>query len=389
MDAPVHGKRVGLHVARQRYRCGKCGKIALQPLVLVDEKHKATTRLIDFIKDESLKRTFTSVARDVGLSEGTVRSIFKARIAALEKTYDPITPAWLGIDEVNILRPRCVLSNVGERTIIDLLETRTKVAVVNRLSRLSNKQRVEVVAIDMWRPYADAARAVLPQAAVIIDKFHVVRLASLALDTVRKSIRTTLSEHHRLKLKGDRFLLLRRAHDLNDFDRLKLETWTNAYPELGAAYVLKERFYEVYDAADRLEAEAKYEAWRASVPSGLQGAYKPLLTATKNWHPEIFNYFDHAHVTNAFTESLNGLIRLINRNGRGYSFDAIRAKILYTKGVRVAPKPLYERSLGNLERMMTDGLSQPLYSLLPTPTRDYGASLSTLTDVFERETETT
>jgi transposase len=46
-----------------------------------------------------------------------------------------------------------------------------------------------------------------------------------------------------------------------------------------------------------------------------------------NRETEIFSYFDHP-ITNAYTESLNNLIRLTNRVGRGYSFSAIRAKLL-------------------------------------------------------------
>ncbi len=46
--------------------------------------------------------------------------------------------------------------------------------------------------------------------------------------------------------------------------------------------------------------------------------------------PEILNYFQHP-VTNAYTESLNNLIRVMNRLGRGYSFEALRAKILFTE----------------------------------------------------------
>jgi transposase len=60
-------------------------------------------------------------------------------------------------------------------------------------------------------------------------------------------------------------------------------------------------------------------------------AFYPLTRAVNNWMPEIMAYFDHP-VTNAYTESLNNLGRVMNRLGRGYSFEALRAKILlYTK----------------------------------------------------------
>lgn len=61
-----------------------------------------------------------------------------------------------------------------------------------------------------------------------------------------------------------------------------------------------------------------------------------------NWRGEIFAYFDHRY-SNA-TEALNGLIKIVNRTGRGYSFRTLRAKMLLSKGVqktRQVPLPNY------------------------------------------------
>ncbi|MFV0085478.1 transposase, partial [Staphylococcus aureus] len=66
-----------------------------------------------------------------------------------------------------------------------------------------------------------------------------------------------------------------------------------------------------------VEAEQYYGAWENSVSDDVAWAFKDLRTAMKNWRPEILNYFDH-RVTNAFIESMNNLIRLMNRIGRGY-----------------------------------------------------------------------
>lgn len=52
-----------------------------------------------------------------------------------------------------------------------------------------------------------------------------------------------------------------------------------------------------------------------------------------NWEKEIFNYFN-SPFTNAYTESLNRLIKTTNNVGRGYSFEALKAKILFTQGYR-------------------------------------------------------
>ena len=57
--------------------------------------------------------------------------------------------------------------------------------------------------------------------------------------------------------------------------------------------------------------------------------FEDLIKAMNNWEEEIFNYFD-SPITNVYTESLNRLIKTMNHVGRGYSFEAFRAKTLFT-----------------------------------------------------------
>jgi hypothetical protein len=105
------------------------------------------------------------------------------------------------------------------------------------------------------------------------------------------------------------------------------------------AYELKERFYEIFDIAKRDEAEKEYKKWLKSIPSPLEKWFKDLVRAVENWNGEIFNYFDY-HVTNAFTESSNAKTRAIHQEGRGYSFKALRAKVLFNaKNLKIREQP--------------------------------------------------
>ena len=81
-----------------------------------------TTRLIRSIQEQSLRRTFVSIAAEVVLDEKTIRNIFHDYVAELEKTHVFQTPRWLGIDELLLVRKqRCILTNVRTGTIIGLL----------------------------------------------------------------------------------------------------------------------------------------------------------------------------------------------------------------------------------------------------------------------------
>lgn len=335
MDTPIHGKRVGVLAFRQRYKCQSCGKTFLQELPDVDESHSMTKRLVKYIEREVFRRTFVALSDDVGVDEKTIRNIFREYVARLEKERVTFAPEWLGVDELKLAGGyRGVFSNVKDRSILELLSNRKKTIVSKFLMGLPGRGEVQLVCMDMWQPYREMVQAIMPQAQVVVDKFHFVRMASQAMETVRKDVREGLTDRQRRQLMHDRFILLRRRKDLEAKDIIILESWLGYFDLLKVAYLLKEELYNIWDLVDRQEAEEQYEAWEAKIDRKIRPAFQPLLTAMGGWHDEIFAYFDH-RATNAYTESLNGLMKLANRMGRGYSFEVIRARILFGNGARV------------------------------------------------------
>ncbi|WP_324254718.1 transposase family protein [Halomonas sp. KAO] len=94
MDTPVHGKRTGIMLNRRRYRCQSCRKTFLELVPHKDNKRQMTHRLIQYIERESLRRTFSGVAEDVGVDEKTIRNIFNDYCERLEKTLKFEMPQW-------------------------------------------------------------------------------------------------------------------------------------------------------------------------------------------------------------------------------------------------------------------------------------------------------
>lgn len=211
MDLPIRLKRVGLQLNRRRYKCRECGSTFWERLISVDEKRSMTKRLLKSIQEQSMSKTFVEVAESVGVDEKTIRNVFKDYVALKEREYQFETPKWLGIDEIHIIRrPRLVLTNIERRTIYDIKPNRNKETVIQRLSEISDRTYIEYVTMDMWKPYKDAVNTILPHAKVVVDKFHVVRMANQALDNVRKSLKAHMSQKERRTLMRERFILLKR-----------------------------------------------------------------------------------------------------------------------------------------------------------------------------------
>lgn len=386
-DLPMHGRRVGIYVSTRRMQCRGCNKTFSESLPEVDEHRRMTRRLIEWIGKQAVKRTFASIADEVGCAEGTVRLIFKDYVASLSEKIRFETPKWIGIDEIHLIRPRGVIANIQNNTIVELLHNRNKDTMVHYLSHLEGRDQVQYVAMDMWKPYRDAVEAVLPQARIIIDKFHVLRMANDAMERIRKGYRETLTPKQRRGLLHDRFVLLKREKDLNDQECLTLSGWIQNYPELGQAYRLKEQFFGIYDAKTKTDALQRYIDWEKSVGPDVRLAYADLIRAWSNWQPYILNYFDHP-VTNAYTESLNNLIRVMNRLGRGYSFEALRAKILFAEGTfkKQNIRPKFERRRS--EDIGADAIGMIGYGTFhqqPTESKEvnYGPDISTLARMIE------
>lgn len=414
-DLPMHGKRVGIYVDPKRFRCQSCGKTFFALLPAVADKRQMTERLVNWIGRQSLKRTFLSLADETGVDEKTIRNIFRDYINELEKQVRFETPKWMGIDEIHLIKPRCVISNIQNNTIVDMLPNRNKDTVSKYLFQMDGKDRIQYVAMDMWTPYRDAVESVLPDARIVIDKFHVVRMANDAMERTRKALRADLSTKQRRGLMHDRFVLLKRERDLDDKERLNLDGWTKNYPTLGNAYRLKEDFYGIYDAKSPEEAMERYEAWYRAISPDIREHFSDIIRAWGNWQPYILGYFEHP-VTNAYTESLNNLVRCLSRLGRGYSFEALRAKILFTEGVHahkqkrpkfekkaqpekvllalpeLAEEPKFDRGVG-LARYTTLNKGFRLPELPKPPQEDqqdaekteknYGADISTLIRLIE------
>ncbi len=220
-DLPIHGKMTGILINRRRYRCLECNKTFLEPLPSMDTRRNVTVRLLHYIEENTVEKTFTSLAEEVGLSEATIRRIFHDHFTEKLKHYHPETPRWLGIDEVHLLSNYCcVLTNIGESCILDLLKNRSKATVMNYLCRMPFRNRVEFVCMDMWQPYREAVEFCLPKAKIIIDKFHVVKGANKALDDVRKAVGRDMKDAERKKLMHSRSLLFKR------FKSLDTSSWT-------------------------------------------------------------------------------------------------------------------------------------------------------------------
>ena len=381
-DLPLHRKPVDIHINTRRYRCKSCGKTFYEALLEINQKRLMTNRLVAWIGEQAIIRTFSSIAEEVGVTEGTIRHIFKGYVAHLEKAFCFEIPIWMGLDEIDIIKPRCIVTNIQSNTIVELLLNRNKDTVARYLNGLAGKNNVQYVAMGIWAPYRDACQTTIPEAKIVIGKRHLVRLANEAMECVRKNLRESLTLKQRRSLAHDRLVLLKRERDLTSYDQLLLSSWSQSYDVLGEAYKLKEQFFQIYDARSSEEAQVRFANWKRNVSPKASSAFSNLVRALDDWMPLILNHFAHPEI-NAYAESLNSLTQITNRLGRGYSFEALRVKILFTEGTHktVEPKVKYRIASGKGSTTVgtKGGTARNFGWSIPTEAKkSSGAEISTL-----------
>lgn len=339
MHTPSLGRPFPFQAHIQRYKCYDCRRTSMQPLPHVDPRHRMTIKCADYIANRCRERTFVELARDTGVDEKTVRNICFVRFGRKLHERQIRSPVMLGIDEVYLKEPgrrykrKCsVLSDIsGGSGYVDLIDGGN---VNHWLWKRRDHHRIKVVLMDMCDSYRRAVVKILPDAKIVVDRFHVAKKVNEALDAVRNAKRRkdlVVAEDAGKRLprikRRDRNILQISRHKLSAKLWLKLDGILKNNPLFFAAWYTKESFYDIWDAKSRQEAEALFDVWKANIPPLVEKQFREVAKTVERWRQEIFAYWV-IPVTNAYTESLNRMIKDMNREGRGYSFRNMRAKAL-------------------------------------------------------------
>ena len=327
-DIPIMGKHTLLHYRKRRYRCPCCNKRFYEPFPLLGRYCRTTSRL-GFYAIHQLRNTqnVSSVARHTGLSPSSVfrwmKDVRYARPHAL--------PQVLSIDEfkgnAQGQKFQAILTDAKKHDLFDVLPNRSQSTLIQYLREFPNRKDVRYVIIDMNRVYKDVVNAFLPNATIVIDRFHVIRYVTWALENVRKRIQKKMHPEKRRYFKRSRRILLSHKNRLSNDNLLALEVMLQQSQDLAVAYYLKELFYSFMASDSRLEAGRQLRKFiLASKVSELE-EFKPALTMIRNWSTYILNAFECPY-SNGYTEGTNNKIKVIKRNAYGYrNFENFRNRI--------------------------------------------------------------
>ncbi len=192
-------------------------------------------------------------------------------------------------------------------------------------------QGIRLAVMDMWKPFRKATVAHAPQAAILYDKFHVLRQLNDAMDEVRKAeYRRLTNQAARQYIKGQKYVLLSHWANLSPDKRQRLKTLLAANKRLHRAYLLKEQFGQLWTYRREPWARRFFEQWRAALRwQRLKPFEQFAAVIERHWDGVAAYCRAENKVPLGFVEGLNNKIRVIQRRCYGLrDEDYLHLKIL-------------------------------------------------------------
>ena len=328
-DCEAFGKKIELVLKKRRYVCTCCNKRFSEPNTFLPKYHRMTSRLIGTVIEKlSDERSFTSVARETGLSVSTVIRIFDRIKYPTLKT----CPSVLSIDEfkgnTGGEKFNVILCDPKSKKVLDILPER-KESYLIKYFKQTDRSRVEYFVSDMWKTYSEIATNFFKDATFLVDKYHWIRQTIWAFEAVRKEAQKHLKADVRKYFKRSRSLLIKRYDSLEPEEKQAVNTMLWYSDEMCEAHSIKEWFFKVLDTKDISKMKQDFKNWLNSVDTTDLKPFKRCVNTYFNWKKGIFNSLE-TPFTNGFTEGCNNKIKVLKRNAYGYRrFDRFRNRILH------------------------------------------------------------
>ena len=188
-------------------------------------------------------------------------------------------------------------------------------------SQLSQAQRdgVEAIAMDMSAAYVKSAKANIPlaEAKIVHDRFHVMKLATEAVDQVRRGEHRKLSAEGDKRLSRSRYLWLSSQENLSEQQRERFDALYTEQLETGKAWAYKEMLRDLWHHGDASSATAYFKDWYKRVIHTKLTPLKKVARTIAERLANVVSYCTHG-ITNAVAEGMNSKIMSIKRRVGGY-----------------------------------------------------------------------
>ena len=320
----------------QRVYCLSCHKVKQEKLEFLADNPFYTKRFAFYVGKRCSTQAIKDVARELHLDWKTVKELEKQYMREKLRRAGNPSPKVIGIDEISIRKGhiyRIVVSDLERKRAIwfgGKDRSEESMDLFYEELGLQKTRKIRLAVMDMWKAFENSIRQHAPQAAILYDKFHVMRHLNEALDKVRKSEYARLTGKDRKFIKGQKYTLLSHRENLTTDGRKALKILLAANRRLNTAYVLKETFGQLWSYTSEAWARKFFDNWKASLKWQRLKPYEKFAELVERHFDGITAFCKPENkVSLGFVEGLNNKIRVIQRRAYGLRDEEyLRLKIL-------------------------------------------------------------
>jgi transposase len=335
-DLACAGYRIFLELEVRRVSCRRCGGVKRERLDFLADNPHFTRRFAFYVGRRCAQASIRDVAKELELDWDTVKTLEMQYMRAQITRAGTPAPEAIGIDEISVRKRhtyRIVVSDLHRRRPIWFGgEDRSEASMEAFYAWLGPGKcgQIRLAVMDMWKPFRSVTRQKAPQAAILFDKFHVLRHLGKALDTVRKSEYARLRGKDRRFIKGQKYALLSRRDNLTLEGKRSLKLLLQANKRLNTAYLLKESFGQLWDYEHEGWARRFFDNWRESLKWQRLKPYERFAQMVdRHWDGVAAYCKPENKVSLGFVEGLNNKIRIFQRRAYGLKDEEyLRLKVL-------------------------------------------------------------
>lgn len=295
-----------------------------------------TERFMYWIGRRCRGSSIKDVAKECRLDWKTVKELEKQYMREQLERAPEISPQVIGVDEISIRKGhkyRIIVSDLERGVPIWFGgKDRSEESMNMFYAELGPEKckNIRLVVMDMWKAFEKSARKHAPQAAILYDKFHVLKHLGEALDAVRKKEYARLSGNDRKYIKGSKWILLTNRENLSHDGKVSLRSLMKANKRLATAYLLRESFGQLWSYQSEAWALKFFDNWKESLKWQRLEPYEKFAKLIERHWDGIASYcVPENKVPLGFVEGLNNKIRVIQRRAYGLRDEEyLRLKIL-------------------------------------------------------------
>jgi transposase len=320
---PIGRKPVVVRLPIPRVACDACGAIRQVVVGFAEPRRSFTRAFARYALDLGRLMTIQDVAHHLGVSWDLVKEIVAADLRRRFGKPKLKGVKRIAIDEIAVgagHRYLTVVLDLDSGAVIHVGRGKGADALTAFWRRIRrSRARVEAVATDMGPAYVAAVRDRLPEAALVFDRFHVMKLFNDKLSDLRRQLYHAATQEQRGVLKGVRWLLLKRPANLDaergEGERLAAALRLNE--PLAVAYYLKEDLAEFWEQDDGDEAEAFLLDWVARAEASGIPTLVGLARTIRDHAAGLLAWYDYPISTGPL-EGTNNKIKTLQRQAYGY-----------------------------------------------------------------------